>query len=41
MILKMFGLGLKDYFSDYFNLFDCVIVIISLLDLMNLFPGKG
>jgi hypothetical protein len=32
MVLKMFGLGLKKYFSDAFNIFDCIIVCLSLLD---------
>jgi hypothetical protein len=41
MILKLFGLGLKEYLFDYFNVFDGTIVIMSVLDLMNLFPGNA
>ena len=33
MILAMIGLGLKDYFADGFNIFDCIIVVLSLIDL--------
>ena len=32
MVLKMFGLGFKKYFSDGFNIFDSIIVCLSLLD---------
>merc|ERR1711968_180098 len=32
MVLKLFALGL-DYFSDNFNCFDCLIVIISFLEI--------
>ena len=32
MILKLFGLGFKNYIKDGYNLFDAVIVIISLID---------
>lgn len=41
MILKLFGLGLKEYLFDYFNIFDGTIVIMSVLDLLNLFPGNA
>lgn len=33
MIMSMIGLGLKGYFSDGFNCFDCVVVILSLVEL--------
>jgi len=33
MIIKLFGLGLKGYFQDKFNSFDCVIVLISTVDI--------
>ena len=33
MILNMIGLGLKQYLSDGFNIFDAVIVVLSLIDL--------
>lgn len=32
MILKIFGLGLRDYVRDGFNLFDAVIIILGLLE---------
>lgn len=32
MIMKYFGLGLKNYYKDGYNIFDSVIVIISLVD---------
>ena len=34
MIIKWIGLGLSEYFNDNFNRFDCVIVVISMFDLM-------
>ena len=32
MLMKILGLGLKNYLRDKFNIFDAVIVIISLVD---------
>ena len=32
MILKMIGLGLSNYFKDSFNIFDCVVVMVSIVD---------
>lgn len=32
MIAKLIGLGLKNYARDKFNIFDCIIVILSLVD---------
>jgi len=32
MIVKLLGLGYKDYASDSFNLFDCAVVMISLIE---------
>jgi hypothetical protein len=32
MILKMIGLGLSNYFKDSFNVFDCVVVMVSIID---------
>ncbi len=34
MIIKMIGLGLKAYFQDRFNVFDCLIVILSLVEMV-------
>ena len=34
MIIKFFGLGFKGYFQDKFNTFDCVIVMISTIDIL-------
>lgn len=35
MLLKMFGLGLKTYFADGFNIFDFVIVLLSLVEVFQ------
>jgi len=35
MVLKMFGLGLKAYVKDGFNVFDSIIVIVGLLEFLN------
>ena len=32
MIMKMLGLGIKNYVRDNFNLFDAIVVLFSLLD---------
>jgi len=32
MIFKLIGLGPKQYIKDYYNVFDCCIVILSLID---------
>ena len=32
MVAKMIGLGLKNYAKDSFNLFDALIVVISMVD---------
>ena len=32
MIIKLLGLGFKNYFKDPFNTFDCIIVITSVID---------
>jgi len=32
MIFKLIGLGPKQYVKDYYNVFDCCIVILSLID---------
>ena len=34
MIIKLLGLGLKGYVRDKFNLFDCVIVVISTVEIV-------
>ena len=33
MVLKLFGLGIKKYVEDGFNIFDGVIVCVSLFEL--------
>jgi len=35
MILKLYGLGFKEYFTDSMNVFDFVIVMVSLVELMQ------
>jgi len=32
MCLKLIGLGPENYFKDSFNVFDCVVVLLSILD---------
>lgn len=34
MIIKLLGLGFKGYARDRFNIFDCVIVIISTIEIV-------
>ena len=42
MIIKWIGLGMREYFRDNFNKFDCVIVVISMFDLtITLIVGEG
>jgi len=32
MLFKIIGLGLKQYVKDYYNVFDALIVILSIID---------
>ena len=41
MVVKLFGLGLKDYLRDSFNIFDGSIVLLSLIDLILSSLGTG
>ena len=34
MVIKLFGLGFKDYSKDSFNLFDALIVVLSIVDMI-------
>ena len=34
MVIKLFGLGFKDYAKDSFNLFDALIVVLSIVDMI-------
>lgn len=34
MIIKLFGLGFREYCRDQFNIFDAVIVVLSIVDLI-------
>jgi len=34
MILKMIGMGFKFYFLDPYNVFDCIIVASSIVDIV-------
>ena len=34
MIVKMIGLGFKLYIKENFNIFDCIIVLISTVDIL-------
>jgi len=33
MIIKLIGMGFKMYFKDRFNTFDCIVVVISMVDI--------
>ena len=35
MGLKMFGMGVKDYLNDSMNVFDAIIVVLSLVELFS------
>jgi hypothetical protein len=35
MVFKLFGLGIKKYVADNFNIFDGVIVIVSIVELLH------
>ena len=39
MILKIFGLGLRGYVADKFNLFDGIIVLVSFVEILDIFPA--
>jgi len=41
VVLKLAGLGMKEYVRDKFNLFDAVIVIVSILETMIAEEGGG
>ena len=45
MFIKIIGLGFKDYANDSFNIFDCTIVVISMveivIDLIGIKMGGG
>ena len=34
MVLKLIGLGFRNYFDDSFNIFDCFIVLMSYIDVL-------
>lgn len=34
MIIKLLGLGFKEYFIDGYNVFDCVIVMLSIVEIV-------
>jgi hypothetical protein len=33
MLLKLFALRFSGYFKDYFNIFDCLVVAVSIIEL--------
>lgn len=41
MLLKLTGLGLTDYFADSFNIFDCFIVIASIVELIYTYSSNS
>lgn len=34
MLIKIGGMGLKNYLKDKMNIFDCIIVVFSFFDLV-------
>ena len=36
MVIKLTGLGVKGYFSNRFNLFDCFLVLASIVEMANI-----
>lgn len=36
MVVKIFGLGIKEYLRDGFNIFDATIIIIGLLEYVGI-----
>ena len=34
MVLKLIGYGFSQYFKDKYNTFDCIVVILSIVDLV-------
>jgi hypothetical protein len=42
MVIKLLGMGIKDYSSDSFNIFDGTIVMISVVEMIaeKLFDGS-
>ena len=41
MIFKLIGLGFKHYFLDSFNIFDCVVVVSSIIDFVVTISLQG
>ena len=41
MVFKLFGFGIRKYILDYFNVFDAVIVCISVLELFLQSENSG
>lgn len=41
MLIKLGGLGLKNYARDSFNLFDALLVMLSLVEMVLEFMGKS
>lgn len=34
MVIKLLGFGIKNYFKDAFNSFDCFLIISGIIDLI-------
>lgn len=45
MIIKLIGLGFKYYFIDKYNIYDFLIILITIIDIIltesSLLPKKG
>ena len=34
MVMKLLGLGFREYCRDHFNIFDAIVVVLSLVDMV-------
>jgi hypothetical protein len=41
MLIKMTGLGLKQYFKEVFNTFDCVIILFGVVEIIMTYTSSS
>jgi voltage-gated sodium channel len=41
MVLKIMGLGFKGYFTDRYNMFDALIILLGIIELIGLSALEG
>ena len=41
MIIRLLGIGMKEYLSDYFNIIDALIVCVSIVDIIVSYATPG